>query len=308
MLRKLLGSGSAEAPMHGQERAPPRRTSHSAPSPRPPNPPPLPRQRGRLGPGAPHLGSFLGRGQWSAVGAEDCAWLALLALEQAAGQVGQVRAGQGSHTRRKPHLGHDTAPRTRSGVASRPPRVQGHNRGALAIGSRARPPPLEQPPAGPQRPHRAPHLGSREAWLAFGAQVTLWPGRSLQRDRALGWGIPSRTLDTHLRPWLDQGLCSGSSAARVPTRPSPASGGPLPQEAEEPLAGVLTGKPANPVRPWGERDSDGRSGLPRGDGVRPAPRPPGTHVPRGLARSPPLSVHASAEPRSRGRGKEPRLQ
>lgn len=46
------------------------------------------------------LGSFLGRGQWSAVGAEDCAWLALLAL------------------------------------------------------------------------------GSREARLAFGAQVTLWPGRS----------------------------------------------------------------------------------------------------------------------------------
>lgn len=74
-------------------------------------------------------------------------------------------------------------------------------------------PPRERSPSDPRQPLGAPHLGSRDALLAFGAQVSLWPGWSLWGDTE---GFPERPCsgsvthspapDTCLRPQARQGL------------------------------------------------------------------------------------------------------
>lgn len=74
-------------------------------------------------------------------------------------------------------------------------------------------PPRERSPSDPRQPLGAPHLGSRDALLAFGAQVSLWPGWSLWGDTE---GFPERPCsgsvthspapDTCLRSLARQGL------------------------------------------------------------------------------------------------------
>ena len=150
-------------------------------------------------------------------------------------------------------------------------------------------PPREQSPSDPRQPLGAPHLGSRDALLAFGAQVSLWPGWSL-------WGDPEGFPE---RP------CSGSVTH------SPAPDTCLRSLARQGLLLQflgLMGSP-HPVRealsaPRGThgKASEARTALRREDSQDPpgrgCPRPahPGVQVPRGLARLPALSVHGSAEP------------
>lgn len=51
----------------------------------------------RTHPDTPHLGSFLGGGQCSAIGAEECARLSLLTLEWSGSSEGQLREEWASH-------------------------------------------------------------------------------------------------------------------------------------------------------------------------------------------------------------------
>lgn len=157
------------------------------------------------------------------------------------------------------------------------------------------PPPREQAPSDPGQPLGAPHLGSRDALLAFGAQVPLWPGWSLWGDTE---GCPehpcsgpvthSPAPDACLRPLARWGLLLQFLGLMDSPHPQRWE---APRPAPTPTPKILTGKPAKPVRPCGERTirTTPRRGCPH-------PAHPGVHVPRGLARSPALSVHGSAEP------------
>ena len=130
-------------------------------------------------PGAPHahLGPLLGGGQHAAVGAERRARLALLALERG-GRRRQGGSGEGSSPRTQgTHTPEQVHSEQRWGV---PWGLPGPQRG---YGSPVHPPRGH----GGGRPWAdgapASHLGPWGAPLAFGAQISLRPGRTLLGDR-----------------------------------------------------------------------------------------------------------------------------
>lgn len=142
-----------------------------------PSPWPQPTAPAWAHPDTPHLGSFLGGGQCSAVRAEERARLSLLTLEWSSRSEGQLgRMGLAPLVDSPWHQLDTQGQGAMSGAsAGAGKQAEGMHRPS----PRPQAPPREQSPSDPRQPLGAPHLGSRDALLAFGAQVSLWPGWSL---------------------------------------------------------------------------------------------------------------------------------